>query len=551
MSHWCHLRGGNWCKKEYTGTVRRKSRCLSGSKADLSLVKIKGNRAGLAESTNWFSENPHLTKHVRHIEVWVPVWADKRPEHQKTRFIDEPTNLIPAYLNSFHSSGPGLTISSTRDIYNQTNDLALHVNETNEGLFTYPFSNGTTSATLSEVFSHIAYFFSQAQIFTLEGGHCKKSRMIRQFPATLFPAPDRRLDVLPNIRTFAMRGAWNIMRDYGHWTVLERALPAVQEWHCAYAKPRPEAYTTINLILSHLPRKLRHVNISLDGFYCKDVIEGNGVLASSPQSTLPNRHLCERLGKIAPQLETLSFTGRICECFFRIATEVARTRKEASQLRAIDIVVKSCCRLMVVNKTPTETNGENGLGTEDGANEATSPDFPPTTTTTTAAAAAASALQALIPSPHSDTLTGITNMIFIRSFERLILSAVKSLDLSAFPSLAHIRIRFIDLDSACPLLNPYFVFSGPEGGRCAGVWNEEILEALWRTRPDAVGWEELGEGIERDWEGDGGLVKGGGGGVDGSSRISLIGSDGVGMMGVRRKPTAIRGSAYRNLAEAR
>ena len=85
--------------------------------------------------------------------------------------------------------------------------------------------------------------------------------------------------------------------------------------------------------------------------------------------------------------------------------------------------------------------------------------------------------------------SGITNMIFIRSFERLILSAVKSLDASSFPSLSHIRIRYIDLDSACPLLNPYFVFSGPDGGRCSGLWNEDILQALWRVRPGSVGWE--------------------------------------------------------------
>jgi len=37
-------------------------------------IKIKGTRAGIAESQDFFSFFSHLTKHIRHIEFWVPVW---------------------------------------------------------------------------------------------------------------------------------------------------------------------------------------------------------------------------------------------------------------------------------------------------------------------------------------------------------------------------------------------------------------------------------------------------------------------------------------------
>lgn len=505
--------------------------------ANFVSVKIKGNRAGLAESSDWFSENFQLVKHVRHVEFWVPVWAEKAPGHQKTRFMDAPGGIIPA--TSLHDHGSGLTNSSARDIGYQTNDLHRHMADNTDDEYrgyTYPFSSGSTSATLSEIFSHIACFFSEAQIFTLEGGHCKKSNMIRQFPAALFPTPDRRLDVLPNIRKFAMRGAWNIMREYAHWAVIEKALPGMQEWHCSYAKPRPEAYMTINSILGHFPSKLRHVSISLDGFYCKHGAEGDGTPGSSPQSMPVTQHLCERLGKIAPQLETLSFTGRICECFFRTVIEVAKARKQASPLQAVDMIVKSCCRLVVVSKRPAEENNEAATDTEDDAGETASSD-----SSTTIAADTATTTQLLIPSPHhSDALSSITNMTFIRSFERLTLSAVRSLDLSCLPALSHIRIRSIDLDSACPLLNPYFVFSGPEGGRCAGMWSEEIVEALERNRPGAAGWEHFAEGNDNK----GGDDKGGG--VTG-----LLVGDTLAGGGVRRKPRAIKASAYRVLVDNR
>ncbi|GAB1211330.1 hypothetical protein ATERTT37_000443 [Aspergillus terreus] len=67
--------------------------------------------------------------------------------------------------------------------------------------------------------------------------------------------------------------------------------------------------------------------------------------------------------------------------------------------------------------------------------------------------------------------------------------AVYSLRLHA--ALNFMRIRFIDLDSACPLLNPYFQL---HNNQCTGLWSEDILETLHETRPQAQ-FVELNDGI--------------------------------------------------------
>lgn len=97
------------------------------------------------------------------------------------------------------------------------------------------------------------------------------------------------------------------------------------------------------------------------------------------------------------------------------------------------------------------------------------------------------------------TGTGIMNPPFINAFENITISAVRILGL--IPTLRNISIRHIDLDSACPLLNPYFTFSpiqpnssssdsslhstngpGPKY-QTTGLWSDEILALLNRVRP--------------------------------------------------------------------
>lgn len=437
-------------------------------------IKIKGTRPGIEESTLYFYKHGHLTKHVRHIEFWVPVWGDKAAAVEQQ--------------GGMHR-------------YNHTGHMFADEMSAHE-LLGFQFNLSHSSATLAEIFGHINEFFPMAKIFTLEGGHCKRSNMIRHFPNILFK--NKELEKLPNIRTFAIRGAWNVMRCYSDWQNIEKALPNVEEWHCGFAKPRQEAYLTINEILLKLPFQLRHVNVSLDGMYSKD----DTTLGSN--SLLPGMHLCEQLGKVAPYLESLTYTGKVCECFWSSAVESALEIK-SSRLQALEIVVKSCCRQRITNvhhETGERIIEELGGIMADGA--------------------------------------GITNLVFIRAFERLVLGAVNALPV--FSTLDQIRIRYIDLDSPCALLNPYWHL---KGNRVLGIWNEEIVERLGEVRI-ATMYDELGDGLNNDTldaskkEDDS---------MDWRNASSVVGGGPVispgGGLYPKKKPKSIKTSSYRVIAETR
>jgi hypothetical protein len=432
-------------------------------------IKIKGTRTGLRESEEWFRGNVHLVRHIRHIEFWVPVWGDRAS-------LDR----------TFDTAVPSPT--GNRDFHQLSSPANSSLMTANEVLG-FNFKLSVYSATLSEIFMHASMFFPEARVLTIEGGHCKKSNMIRHFPAALWPDPDQSLQTLPNITTFAMRGAWNIMRDHSHWTTIGKALPNIEEWHCAYAKPRIEAYSTISQILLNLPPQLRHVTISLDGFYSKET--GSSFGSTSSSLFCGPVHLCQRLGRIAPRLESLSYTGKICSCFWTAAAETLRKTKEEPRLKVLEIIVKKCCRPPVTLQHPE--SGE---------------------TITTI----------LIDDVMMDSAS-ITNLTFISAFERLVVSTVRHLD--SFSLLEYVRIRFIDLDSPCALLNPYFQLLR---GKCYGLWNEEILDLLPSVRP-GLGYEELSEGINPTWRKDDGVV--------------------LGTIYPRTKPKAIKSSSYGVLADAR
>lgn len=434
-------------------------------------IKIKGTRAGILESEEYFGEHPKLRKYVRHIEFWVPVWGDKA-----SLVNDE----------SFATLRQGGPRHLHYPLANQADDIGFN------DFLGYHYKLASQTATLSEIFQHIYLYFESARVFTLEGGHCKKSNMIRHFPNMLFTGSQQQLQPLPNIRTFAMRGAWNIMREYQDWETIQDALPSVEEWHCGYAKPRFEADYTIEQILRRLPSRLRHVNISLDGMYSKDPTT---LASSSFPGQHPASHLCERLGAILPQLESLSFTGKICECMWTSAIRALSKRREESRLQSLEIVVKSCCRQRVTSIDP-ETGDivvdELGGVMADGA--------------------------------------GITNLVFIKAFERLITKTVDAL--RYFPHLKYVRIRFIDLDSPCTLLNPYWWI---ENRKVYGIWNEEIVELLNEIRPD-TSYVELGDGIE----------------YAGARKCDdETGERSPSSLYPRFKPRSIKSSSYRVVAETR
>lgn len=390
-------------------------------------IKIKGTRIGLRESQEWFQEHQHLARHVRHIEYWVPVWGDKAAV---------PNTVSQQQQQAQHQNG----------LHALQNDFGEIVPDF-QGI---QFRLSTYSAALSQIFDHLGSLFPSTSIFTLEGGHCKNSNMIKHFTSNLFTKyMNQQLRVLPNIKVFAMRGAWNIMRSFDDWNVIQEALPSLTEWHCGYAKPRPEAYNTINEVLLQLPPTLRHLDISLDSMFSKD----DTILGSTPDRK--GYHICEQLGRIAPRLESLSYTGRVCEGFFTAAIEaIEQDKSRPISLKHLDIVVKSCCRQRVKTRdfvTGDDFVEELGGIMADGA--------------------------------------GIGNLVFISAFERLVMGCINSL--TAISTLQRVKIRYIDLDSPCQQLNPYWIL---EGDTVTGIWNDRIVERLGEVRK-GLSYERLEDGI--------------------------------------------------------
>ncbi|KAL4805319.1 hypothetical protein BDV18DRAFT_140688 [Aspergillus unguis] len=389
-------------------------------------VKIKGTIDELVETACWFRAHPHLALYVRHVEIWIPVWGQRAIKHVSRQ--------LPRRSNAEET---GLTDMTAALQATMAWDDPHYSNPTAD----YKYHYASHNATLEEMFFHVQNVFPAARILTLEGGHCKKPPMVRHFRNDPAGQTGRlRLPELPDIQTFVMRGAWNIMRTHQHWHTLSQALPSVREWHCQYAKPKIEGYETVAGILRSLPKSLLHVNISLEGFYSKDTSHGRwlGDGVNPP-------HLCRLLGEVAPRLESLTFTGKVCACLFEstksyMASQPANT---TSRLKSLDLVVKTCCRD-----------------------------------------------KKLHPSlPFLEDFSGITNLNFIRAFERLVLAAIAGL--KVHQEMNYMRIRFIDLDSACAPLNPYFHISNTQ---CTGLWNEPILELLRDVRP-AAQFVKLTDGI--------------------------------------------------------
>ncbi|PKY00483.1 hypothetical protein P168DRAFT_243939 [Aspergillus campestris IBT 28561] len=383
-------------------------------------IKIKGTTDELAESARWFQSHPYLTPYVRHVEFWIPVWGK--------RVAKTPAHHAPARRHVMEHNGLAEVAALQTTVAWEDTD----------GHNEYKYHYSSQNATLEEILRHVQTSFPDACLLTLEGGHCKRPPMVRHFRDDPTGQSGRWLPVLPGIQTLVMRGAWNIMREYRHWNSLSLALPGVREWHCGYAKPKIEGYETVAHILRRLPSALVHMNITLEGFHNKDTSQsgwlGDGI---NPP------HLCRLLGEVAPQLESLAFTGKVCAGLFRAMRTAASTSPSKSRLKTVDFVVKNCCR---------EKRTAPGL-------------------------------------PFFDDFSGITNLNFIHSFEKLVVGAVHSLQVH--PALDYLRIRFIDLDSACPPLNPYFQLIGTQ---CTGLWSEHILETLHDARPEAY-FAELADGI--------------------------------------------------------
>jgi len=345
------------------------------------------------------------------------------------------------------------------------------------------FQLASKNATMEEIFGCAQGLFPLLCALTIEGGHCKRPPKVKYFrqiqrietptalvrfdrysytdatlslleystePTIANPVRQRRntqpssptkpelisplapstppirfaqLPFLPSTKTLILKGAWNLIRSSSDFCVLASALPSLREFHCTYHKPKTGAYIAIcDSLRQSFPSTVTHLNLCLEGLYTKTASS-----LKNWRKLYPTYHICRNLGAVAPQLESLAYTGRVCSKLFSSTMQAAdQTRGSCTRLKTIDIVVNNVCR-------------------EHGA--------------------------------HNDG-TGIHNWPFIQAFEMIVLKAVRSL--RTYTNITNMRIRFIDLDSPAPLLNPMFHL---EGGRAWGLWSEEILGALREARP--------------------------------------------------------------------
>ncbi|KAI5921074.1 hypothetical protein F4810DRAFT_702542 [Camillea tinctor] len=297
-----------------------------------------------------------------------------------------------------------------------------------EGIASATYALPTDNATLEEVFYLVSMTFPEVRIMTLEGGERKKAPRVRfNVPGPLWA--NRDLPLVPSIRTLIVKGQWNIIRQAKDWEVISRALPNLEEWHGTYAKPKSKSYLSMANTLETLDPKITKLNLCLECDYRREMTCPPYYLKVCKQL-----HWCEKMAKAASNLEHLSYTGRVCHGFFDVLAKFSNPR--TTRLKTIDLTVKNCCR-------------KNAQWNESGS--------------------------------------GITDMHFINAFEQLVLSGIRALE--RLKSVELLRIRYVDLDSPVPPLNPYFMI---RDGWCSGVWSDEIVAEINRVRPD-IHFEEMVE----------------------------------------------------------
>ena len=406
--------------------------CTYTSHADGVVVKVQGTQGALTQCGDFFLNHSHLQSYVRHFQVIVPIWETKRSAMCQRHLQD---------LGNVESTG-----SIIRGTYGYP--VSQGILNDQQAEISQIFQPASHNAALSEIFGSAQVLFPELHALTIEGGHCKRPPQIKYFPSQpgnpfmlsepwslrcsrpgstfLGNSPSEPyLPTLSSLKVLILKGAWNIVRQPSDLNVFYRALPNLQELHCTYHAPKTDAYSTMSETLrtNTFPHTVRHLNICLEGLYAK-----NPSSLVKWRKLYPTYHICRDIGGIVPQLESIAYTGRLCGALFSSAIKAAeQTRVGTARLKRVDIIVQNVCR---------DANANN-----DG--------------------------------------TGIHNWPFIQAFEMLIVQAMRAL--AVYQDVKCMRIRFIDLDSPDPLLNPTFHL---EGDKAWGFWSTEILSLLQAARPE-------------------------------------------------------------------
>ncbi|KAL7924089.1 hypothetical protein ACQKWADRAFT_287222 [Trichoderma austrokoningii] len=312
-----------------------------------------------------------------------------------------------------------------------TNTLTLPT-VTTDGLTNATYTLPGNNCTLEHVFQFIAAALPETKVLTLEGGERRKAPRVAHFNArnpSLAAAAaaeeeeDKQFLHLTSVRTLVTKGQWNLMRDRDDFNVIMKALPNLEEWQGSYSKPKSKSYITASDFLPLLPSHVTNLSLCMESDYRRE-----GVMPAFYYKVAQRTHLCSSLAFVLPSLEHFAYTGRICHHAFDAAARLADP--QTTRLKSVDITVKNCCRRAF---------------------------------------------------SFHDSGSGIQDMAFIEAFEKLVLSAVRSM--AKFKRLEYLRIRFVDLDSVLPPLNPFFLM---QNGKCTGVWSEQIISEMNKVRPDAT-----------------------------------------------------------------
>lgn len=283
-------------------------------------------------------------------------------------------------------------------------------------------------ASLESLFTLIQLCLPNVNIVTLDGGSCRNGQLIHHYSEDRRWGHPwlRRLPQLPNVKTLITRGSYNLARTEEHYITIARAFPNLLTWDCTFWPfnlPVHELMVRTLWISPAMRPRVRNLTLSFDGL-C-GLYELDGVRKLS---------LCKELGTVAAHVETFTLTGRICGRFFSHLGDAfhSGTVKD-KRLRVLNLDVETLC-----------------------CDCEWAPD---------------------IPGQPVVTVHGIDKSRFIDEFETVVVGAIMAL--GYVPTLHHIKIRTLNVDSRWLLFAPYFYFDGTE---CRGFWSPPILKQLWISR---------------------------------------------------------------------
>lgn len=294
--------------------------------------------------------------------------------------------------------------------------------------------------TLEDLFRVIQLCLPNVNVLTLDGGSCRNGQLIRHYNGEQ-PWADpclQFLPQLPEVKTIIMRGSFNLARTEGQFMTIAMAFPNLLTWDCTFWPFNLPVYELMVPALTITPvmcPRLRNLTLSFDSLCGLHELHG-----------VREKSLCQGLGTIAAHMETFTLTGRICGRFFsHLGATYHSGGVKDKRLRVLNLDVETLC---------CDCEWRRDV-----------PGFPVT------------------------TISGFDKTRFIEEFEVVVVGAIMAL--GYVPSLHHVRIRTLDVDSRWLLLSPYFYFDGAE---CRGFWSPWILQTLAGAR-QGVRYVSLEAGI--------------------------------------------------------